>query len=347
MELQDHDLNNEEMDLERFLNHKRATALAEVANLKEAFERFDLNHDDKIDRREQVIMYRTIESEIEDQLRSMTGAGRYEEARALQRRLAALKREFEGLQTLDTDQTHSHQRRLLRTAEQKARGALRRKHAEEDGRVSQYCADKEARLDHLHQVQRTQLEMELANLPVPRPKLSKRCLELLDSEANLSRLKQYEEAKAVRRMIDKIKPKEEKRFYKEFEGKKEARRRALLARQAEERRRLGERLGETAFFHDFRKGREESRHRQMLTNLSRDMGHAHALEKQRRPELSLKPSALWQTRRNHRATSAALRGQHFLDNVKGKKTGEKIYVASLTGIHDFQEKPLSGTTTYF
>jgi len=345
MQLNDDDLQCSEMDLDRFVNSKQATGLAAVTNLKEAFERFDLNHDDRIDRREQVIMYRTIEKEIETEIRALSKAGRYSEARILQTNLSKLKTEFASLQIADMDNLHGQQGALLKTANKKAWNQLLVSHQENDRKISQACAERMEQLLHAQEIERIHLDMELSRLPTPAMKYSRKCLELMSSEQNLSRLKQFEEANSVRRIIDKLAPQEEAAFLQKFEAKKQARREELLQRQCEERKRLHEKLEETNFFHDFRKNIDTMRHTKKLENLERDMIHSHTMEKQRKPELAIKPSFLWHTRPNYGATSATLRGQHFLDKVKGKNAGEKIYVAPLTRMHDFDSEPLHGTIT--
>ena len=60
-------------------------------------------------------------------------------------------------------------------------------------------------------------------------KYSKRLLELQQAEKYLTRLKQYDDAKNVNRMIMKIQPKEEKDFDDAFNNGLESRRRKLRA----------------------------------------------------------------------------------------------------------------------
>jgi len=83
-----------------------------------------------------------------------------------------------------------------------------------------------------------------------------------------------------------------------------------------------------------------------------DMHHAHSLEKKLRPEMSVKPSALWQRRRGYENTAAALRGSQLLDQVLSgggaKKSNEAkvVFATSLTDRHDFNGSMLD-TTTYY
>merc|ERR1711916_390796 len=55
---------------------------------------------------------------------------------------------------------------------------------------------------------------------------------------------------------------------------------------------------------------------QRIKNHRMDMEHAHHHEKNLRPEMSVKPSALWQKRRGYQATDAALRGDQLLHLVR-------------------------------
>uniref|UniRef100_A0A7S2V0Q4 EF-hand domain-containing protein n=1 Tax=Fibrocapsa japonica TaxID=94617 RepID=A0A7S2V0Q4_9STRA len=283
--------------------------------MREAFQRFDLNHDDRIDRREQVLMYKTIQLEMEEELKNLTANGMYEEARSLESRLMNLRQEFEDLHHQDFSRQHDDQTRMLRSAKQKFRENLKATHQKEKRDVEIFCRDKEEEMAHLHKVQLAQLEMELASTPMPKIKFSRRLLELQNSERNLSRQKQYEEAKAVRRMIDHLQPREEEEFRKKFEQQLQRRRDLLDKKQEEERKRLAEKLSEVSHRNQLLANRVQDTHHRRLEHLTRDMNHAHAMERLKKPEMSVHPSALLQQRASHQDTAAALRGSHLLTKV--------------------------------
>jgi hypothetical protein len=57
-----------------------------------------------------------------------------------------------------------------------------------------------------------------------------------------------------------------------------------------------------------------------------------------RPEMSVKPSALWQKRKNFNSTSASLRGQQLFEAAKGFTKGDDdgaVYCDTLTDKHSF------------
>ena len=174
---------------------------------------------------------------------------------------------------------------------------------------------------------------------------SKRVLELRRAESGLSRLHRFDEAKNVRRMIDKIEGPEKRAHAKAIE---EATRKTLdkmRADQESQSKRLNERLGETKWATTRRGESEAKRERQRVKNLDVDMEQANALDRHRKPELVVHPSALLQKRAHHDVTSSTLNGKRLLDSVLGKKKDEAVYVAPLCADHVF-ERPLSGTTGY-
>ena len=63
-------------------------------------------------------------------------------------------------------------------------------------------------------------------------KYSKRVIELFKAESGLIRLKQYDDARKVRSMLDRLLPIEEQKFYKAFEDMIEAKRGRLRRTQA-------------------------------------------------------------------------------------------------------------------
>lgn len=68
------------------------------------------------------------------------------------------------------------------------------------------------------------------------------------------------------------------------------------------------------------------------------------LESKLRPEMSVKPSALWQKRKNFNSTAASLRGQQLFESAKGftKKNDDAVFCETLTDRHNFSQ-PLLDT----
>ena len=93
---------------------------------------------------------------------------------------------------------------------------------------------------------------------------------------------------------------------------------------------------------------------QRIKNHEQDMNHSHTMEAKLKPEMSVKPSALWQRRevgphsiyclplvstldtitfiftQHFQSTAASLRGQQLLDHARGKKSGEAVFAGNLT-----------------
>jgi hypothetical protein len=161
----------------------------------------------------------------------------------------------------------------------------------------------------------------------------------------LIKLCEYEEARKVRYMIDKILPGEIKKNEEVFEGSKQTARDDLVRAQREDVGRLEEKIKALVWKDKRRRDTEQSREEQRVTNNARDMSHAHFLEGRLKAEMSVKPSALWQKRAGYQATSSSLRGQQLLDNVRGNKEGANtVFADSLVDKHDYSGN-LSGTVS--
>lgn len=161
----------------------------------------------------------------------------------------------------------------------------------------------------------------------------------------LIKLCEYEEARKVRYMIDKILPGEIKKNEQMFESAKQKAREDLALAQKGDVGRLEEKIKALVWKDKRRRDTEQSREEQRLTNNMRDMNHAHFLEGRLRAEMSVKPSALWQKRQGYQHTSSSLRGQQLLDTVRGNKEGTNtVFADSLVDKHDYSGS-LSGTVS--
>ena len=159
----------------------------------------------------------------------------------------------------------------------------------------------------------------------------------------LIKLCEYEEARKVRYMIDKILPGEIKRNEEIFEINKQKKREELAKAQIADVGRLEEKIKALVWKDKRRRDTEERREEQRICNNSNDMNHAHFLESRLKAEMSVKPSALWQKRAGYQSTSSSLRGQQILDNARGKKDGgNAVFADSLVDKHEFYGE-LSGT----
>jgi hypothetical protein len=94
----------------------------------------------------------------------------------------------------------------------------------------------DADLAHTHRVQRAQLEQEMRALPNPIIKLTRQLLDMKDSEKNLVRQKRFEEAKQLRKRVDKQGRKENDIFEAQLAAAEERRRKLLQNDHAIDRR---------------------------------------------------------------------------------------------------------------
>ena len=348
-----------ELDAEmyRTLNEKQTSninfdqASSDIESLKtvrDAYMLFGLNPDDRTHRREQVKMWKHIEAAMLDEIATLTGSGRlecYDRAKALNNALENIKQGFKGLQTEELDRTQEAQRVAFEKARHKLGKAVA---ASEDVRKAEQeklCARLGDDLAALQAIERENLSHEMAIQVPSKCRFSKRVLELRRAESGLSRLHRFDEAKNVRRMIDRIEGPEKRAHAKALSEAAQKTRDKLRTAQESQSKRLHERLGETRWAATRRADRDAKRERQRVKNLDLDMTQANALDRHRKPELVVHPSALLQKRAHHDLTSSTLNGKKLLDSVLGKKKDEAVYVAPLCGDHVF-ERPKSGTNSY-
>jgi len=197
-------------------------------------------------------------------------------------------------------------------------------------------------METTQKIQVENLEKEIERMPKPVMKYSRRLIGLFKAEAALIKLCEYDEAKKVRTVIDKLRPKEEKRFWASFNDKIESKRSQLAATHQLDQDRLDEKLKGEFFKAARKKDRETQVMTQRIKNHTKDMTHAYVLQTQLKPEMSVNPSALWQQREGFKDTSAVLRGRQLLDHVHGKRAGESVHAETLVGTHNF-EQPLQDT----
>lgn len=212
---------------------QKATELASVRNLEETLARFGYAKDDRIERREMVQMYKAVEKDMEKEIARLAADTCFDDAKRLRETLTRLKGEFCNLQTDATGYLLREQSGMLEKAKSIMLKEQRLQHTQDIGSLT--CTLDEARgAEHLlHDIQTENLEKQISRIKRPHVKHSKRMIELFKAESGLIKLCQYEEAKKVRLMIDKILPGEEARFYAAFDDKINKMRTNLVAKQKE------------------------------------------------------------------------------------------------------------------
>lgn len=113
--------------------------LSSCATVKDAFLQHGLAADDRIDRREQVLMFRSIESEIEKELKELMREGRFDQAKELGQRLEGLREEFGGLQLKDEMSRQEKQNTLFEKAAKMKEKHLQYRHKDWEAQVEQHC----------------------------------------------------------------------------------------------------------------------------------------------------------------------------------------------------------------
>jgi hypothetical protein len=324
-----------------------ASDLSSVADLTETLARFGFSRDDRIERRELVLMYRAVEKEMEAEISNRAFRGDFNGAKEMRQRLTRIREEFDGLQTTVVRTTHEDQRAFMVKATKEVFSSVDAAHRQELQRVLASNAETLEDRKQAHAIQWDNLELEISRIPRPRMKYSKRAIELFRAESGLIRLKQYDDARKVRLMLDKMLPGEEARFYKEFDDAIEAKRERLRQAQAEDLTRLDELLKGIEWTDHRRRDREAAVAKQRVDNHVHDMAHAHVMESKLRPEMSVKPSALWQKRPGYKTTASSLRGEQLLTAVKSKGKADLtvVFTDTLTDKHSF-DAPLDGTRVF-
>lgn len=183
-----------------------------IKRLADVFAVFGYTTEDVIDTHDQFTIFKRLRGELDYLLRDLsTHSKKYDKAILLRDRLQLFKREFVDMQV------KYESRRQEQEQQQFQRGTvLARKQSDGlcDARAStteRAIQHKREDLEATHRVERTQLESFLHKLPEPHAKFSKLLLELKNTEKNLSRLRQFEDAKNVHARADALEREERAR----------------------------------------------------------------------------------------------------------------------------------------
>lgn len=313
------------------------SSLHTVTDLADALSRHGLSKDDRIDRRDQVLMFRKIEREMKTEIARSARVGKYDDAKDCEARLGALRTEFDWLLTLPEARSRTEQVDSFGSAAAKMYERL-----EDDNFVTTGTLERtirELRDDQVKtfQIEHENLELQLSRLNKPPMAYSKRLADLVRAEAGLIRCLQFEDARNVRRMIDKLEPKERRAHDAHWQAYLDRRRRELVEKHAADSQRLDENIKAMQMNAAREMGSSKQVFAQRLKNHAKDMVHAHTVESRRRPEMSIVPSAAQQPRPGYTATGSSKRGQQLLDNVRGKQAGDQVFVSSLVDVHAFSD----------
>jgi len=272
---------------------------------------------------------------MEKEIYNLSHTQKYNEAEELRERLHTLRKEFESLQTDGVKVIHHDQVKEFHKSQKLLLDKVKDSNSMQEHDVKSLCQQLRKNQTRYHEIEWENLELTISRIPIPRMKYRKRTQELIRAEDELIKLDQYEDARKVRYMLERILPKEEKEFYSAFNASIEDKRKNLRLKQSEEDVKLDEKL-KGILWNDLRK-RERNINvtEQRIKNHLKDMSHFHVLESKLKPELSAKPSALWQKRKGYETTSASLRGQQLNNLIHEKAAGEKVFCDTLVDKHFF------------
>lgn len=219
-----------------------ASDLINLRTFEETLERFGFSKDDKINRRDLVQIYRRVEKDMENEIYRLAHTARYDEAKEMRGRLTNIRAAFDNLQTNAVKTTHREQSMQFDTANKELHGKMKQQHSDIERNVEQSCDNERSLQQRFHEIQQENLELKISRTARPHMKYSKRMIELFKAEHELIKLNQYDEARKVRRMIDKMMPAEEKKFNDAFDDSIESMRQNLAKTQETDRARLQEQL---------------------------------------------------------------------------------------------------------
>jgi hypothetical protein len=160
-----------------------ASNLSSVNTLNESLNRFGYNSDDRIERRELVLMYSSIKDEMENEIHHLAHDSAYDSAKEMRSRLTGLKSDFGALQTNGAKLVRDDQVQLFDQGSSMLLGETKARHSEEVERVMEEGEDLRRDLAKTHEIQQENLEKKLMRLQLPHTKYSKRLIELFKAES--------------------------------------------------------------------------------------------------------------------------------------------------------------------
>lgn len=244
MSIHDFSQDEYELDVELLSNTRDTGDLGDVSNLQDALNRHGFEIDDNIPRRELVLIYHQTKNNIRNAMNSAARNGQYERANILKGRLNGLRQDYDNRQKALIQRNIQTQERYFLQAEEVIKHKLKEMQHQDAKNLRDTCFKKEIDFRDTFTIKKDKLNEKLSTTflkdssdefissrdhygtssrPTTREntarpagikyRYSKRMIELLKAEHYLNELCQYDDAKRVRLMIDKLKPKEEEEYY--------------------------------------------------------------------------------------------------------------------------------------
>jgi 23S rRNA A1618 N6-methylase RlmF len=221
---------------------QNANQLTTTKSFDDALNKFGYSADDKISRRDLVLIFNQVRNEMEQEIFRLASTAKYQDAKDMRNTLDTLRREFDKRQISGEESQRILEVEKFGKGSKKLLVNLKNHHDERTNKVYQYCDDQKSIHQYYQEIEREKLEKSIAIIPQPNVKVSKRLIELQKAELSLNKLCEYEEAIKVRKMIDKLLPNEEKKFLEHFEKSIESKREKLIEKQNDDAFRLEEKL---------------------------------------------------------------------------------------------------------
>lgn len=326
-----------EIDVDSIKKNRSNSDILKVKCLSDVLAQFGYDQDDRIDRQESCTIYEKARNELENEIYHLAHSNSYEKAKEMRQVLIKIRQEFDSLQTTSIKLSQLEQIKQFNIACNDLESKLNNSLIEEKKNINQMCNELTIELNKQHQIQKENLELEIMRIPKPRMKYCKRTLELLHAEDELIKLNQYDDARKVRSMLDKILPNEIKKYYATHDNAINNKRNQLHMNQQNDILKLEEKIKNIKYIDIRRREKEKNVFNTRINNHNIDMTHSFLLENKIKPEVTIKPSALWYKRTNYHTTSSSLRGEQLLDVARGKGTDKKVFAVSLVDRHDFDD----------
>jgi hypothetical protein len=339
VESPDHELQRGAFSSETAKKGKRRR-LSTIKTMDDAFSQFDMNNDDTLDRREQILMYRTLMNSLQTTLDELVKMSIYNAAIELRDRIVVLRKSFEKMQIDMEFGRQANERKAFQQAEVIVKKKCSQFWSEEKQKLEIQHGESKQDLKISHAVQRGQLEEEMDHMPQPLIKFSSTLLAMRKTERALCAHKRFEEAKEVKRRADRMEIVERKRFDEKCARKQQGRRNNLVKTQDIETRKRHEQTKRNEWGMHRATELDKKVTKWRMKHNHQDMHHMHVMDGKRKPDFSIKP--VLPQRPGARHTGATNKGSIMLSKVASGRQA----VAGLCALHNFDGPKMSGTTQY-
>lgn len=179
-------MDNDEEDFEidtRSIFKQAASELTTVTDLEGTLGKFGFAKDDRIERREMVMMYHSVAKEMEGKISELAYTTDFDGAKNMRTTLNGLKGEFCDLQTNATSTMMADQTKYFDKASKLVTKQLKATHLKEEEEM--YATSEEMLQDEerMFEIERANLEQIISRIPRPPIKYSKRMIELIKAES--------------------------------------------------------------------------------------------------------------------------------------------------------------------